>query len=192
MYSVQSLSYYFYKSLAIVFLPIIILVIAGTSYFVQTSKLPPSTTFPTLASFLLFSGLVLYFNPMFINYVRVAQSTTPVATRYIQDLLIKSQDPEIYKSKNLTVFATAGESGIDPDVAVMMIRSNKPHNTCSHELLLLLRSVSPKELTSNDLNSLNCNAHQLTILAEPGDTEHILEIVRASNMHSQINVTPLQ
>lgn len=190
MYYNHKLEYYFYKSFNISIFIAIIAVIGGVSYMLSKSKASQTFLFATITSSILFAAFTLYPNPTFVYNSRATQSTSPKANRVIRGALELNQDEAIYLNNNLTLFATAGDSPINPEVANMLLKSNRPYSNCFKQAHGLLLTKAPADITKDDLFSLECDRYNVTLLVEPEELEELSNTVASSGLDN-FSVTPI-
>lgn len=177
MYYAQELRYYFYKSLYIGVFAAIVLAIAGAAHLVSRSDLSRSLTACLSSLSLIASILFFYPDPHVISYVRQDHLTTPGLSRWIEDKLRASEDPAMYAAKELDVVSTPQGDADSAQIAIRLLRSNRPYNDCDQQMYLLFTFTASDQVTVSDLDALQCADYTVNIYVPETETGHFTQLL---------------
>ena len=174
MFYTQSLEYYFYKSLNIIILTVMIGIITGSSYLISQSNLPNIVLWSLITIGVASSVVILYPEPNFFNYTRNNHHTYPSITKLIEKELVKSQNSKDYfLSKNIVAISNPEGSPIVTGIAMKMLRSNRPYSKCYQSLQSLFIKTPSNLLQEPDLLSIDCDGYNVSVYTDSTDADRL-------------------
>ena len=185
-YYAKELSYYFYKTLNISLFIVMVIVIAGTTRLIAKSSTPPLLTAGLITLSILGASLTLYPEPRFVNYVRNNHHTTPAVSKLIEAKLRTTYSQKEYLNNSVDVVMTPKGYPVIPQIAIYLLRTNKPYSTCYQQAYEISRQVPSEELVADYIKKLDCDEHTVTIYVDNPNLAHVRQVIDESRKQNFI------
>lgn len=165
-YAVQANEYYFYKSLSIVILGMILVALAGVGCIIARHKTRHLTVFSMTVSLIIMSAMVLYPSPKVIPYAFAHHLTSPAISKLIVGKLKSDHDNSHFVDSQLTFFISGPNTKLAAETGNMLLKSNKPHSACFDVMHAKTYALEATKATASSLYTPLCDNYKITIYTD--------------------------